>query len=72
MFLVSFIVSFLRSCFPRVRGDVPHIQPSRILICEFSPRARGCSDEWILDPDTPEVFPACAGMFPQRDAALLQ
>ena len=46
-----------------MRGDVPLVVSVAPGNHGFSPRARGCSDEWILDPDTPEVFPACAGMF---------
>ena len=49
--------------FPRVRGDVPlfsrHSAPRRL----FSPRARGCSRDWLLELPRGNVFPACAGMF---------
>ena len=31
------------NCFPRVRGDVPHLDRIDQTHCAFSPRARGCS-----------------------------
>ena len=49
--------------FPRVRGDVPVVEISRLGRPRFSPRARGCSalDKARLEAN--KVFPACAGMF---------
>ena len=50
-------------CFPRVRGDVPLIGPLLDLVVEFSPRARGCSEDDQMLLTMVDVFPACAGMF---------
>ena len=53
-------------CFPRVRGDVPLIGPLLDLVVEFSPRARGCSEDDQMLLTMVDVFPACAGMFPRK------
>ena len=50
--------------FPRVRGDVPHNPKPMSTPNPFSPRARGCSPGVDRQFHGPEVFPACAGMFP--------
>ena len=63
MFLIGRICSSTKSCFPRVRGDVPPTPSRPQRSRRFSPRARGCSAKcrwWRLCPG---VFPACAGMF---------
>ena len=51
------------SCFPRVRGDVPYIKIVGPILIPFSPRARGCSSDYLPLLNSPAVFPACAGMF---------
>ena len=50
--------------FPRVRGDVPSSIICFLVVCEFSPRARGCSRPKLALHILRKVFPACAGMFP--------
>ena len=50
-------------CFPRVRGDVPHLGDTSMEALQFSPRARGCSVDAAVDGWGGHVFPACAGMF---------
>ena len=63
MFLgVEIVVIFLGS-FPRVRGDVPCCQVTRVSPLWFSPRARGCSAGWCSRHACRDVFPAHAGMF---------
>ena len=52
--------------FPRVRGDVPAIGVALHQLLQFSPRARGCSGLDTNGEIPDAVFPACAGMFPQR------
>ena len=54
----------VRKSFPRVRGDVPDFAGVGVDLVEFSPRARGCSPMFIPWDCAPDVFPACAGMFP--------
>jgi len=54
--------------FPRVRGDVPYPTRSWVARCRFSPRARGCSFSYIRLEYRRCVFPACAGMFRDRQA----
>ena len=54
------------SCFPRVRGDVPHDGVTVDRDPGFSPRARGCSARSWGGQQGCGVFPACAGMFPHR------
>ena len=49
--------------FPRARGDVPSAPTSLALLEQFSPRARGCSDQIPPRAQSSCVFPACAGMF---------
>ena len=49
--------------FPRVRGDVPKLWTRPDYCSQFSPRARGCSPQWIGPAYGTNVFPACAGMF---------
>ena len=49
--------------FPRVRGDVPQIQPLFSIYNLFSPRARGCSAVEVFTLKYFTVFPAHAGMF---------
>ena len=63
MFLYPRQKNQLPTSFPRVRGDVPVIEPVVMPVLKFSPRARGCSGK--VDPVRPIllVFPACAGMF---------
>ena len=56
----------VNKCFPRVRGDVPRTLVQNPNGVGFSPRARGCSHLFDLAEVSPEVFPACAGMFPAR------
>ena len=66
MFLgVEIVVIFLGS-FPRVRGDVPCCQVTRVSPLWFSPRARGCSAGWCSRHACRDVFPAHAGMFLSR------
>ena len=50
-------------CFPRIRGDVPDVDPGGQGVGLFSPHTRGCSEftsggSWVRT-----VFPAYAGMF---------
>ena len=52
--------------FPRVRGDVPPYPLYRTLFIMFSPRARGCSEEYTFKTVIWSVFPAYAGMFRYR------
>ena len=54
--------------FPRIRGDVPAQVATRSSRPPFSPHTRGCSvflPEW---DESPEVFPAYAGMFRRKYA----
>ena len=51
--------------FPRVRGDVPLVCWGHLRHERFSPRARGCSGRGFIQLTGRNVFPACAGMFPQ-------
>ena len=46
-----------------MRGDVPNIFPMIFVSSTFSPRARGCSEDYDVEAIAEEVFPACAGMF---------
>ena len=46
-----------------MRGDVPSLQTHIKIRQEFSPRARGCSDQTVSCSSPDVVFPACAGMF---------
>ena len=50
--------------FPRMRGDVPSILPLETISAMFSPHARGCSGNHHMFEQLKQVFPACAGMFP--------
>ena len=63
MFLVSFIVVSLRSCFPRIRGDVPGGPAGGHTSGTFSPHTRGCSEWNNASYEHWWVFPAYAGMF---------
>ena len=56
--------------FPRVRGDVPCLDTLSTASTKFSPRARGCSGPSRALANSPEVFPACAGMFPRPPRAV--
>ena len=47
-----------------MRGDVPGPNPPASPARSFSPRARGCSHNRSHHRCYPQVFPACAGMFP--------
>ena len=49
--------------FPRVRGDVPAEAGTFAGAVQFSPRARGCSQNPTNRNTQNSVFPACAGMF---------
>ena len=49
--------------FPRVRGDVPKYVFVGAGGAGFSPRARGCSADWVTAAVQLGVFPAYAGMF---------
>ena len=51
------------SGFPRVCGDVPHVNETLTLDEEFSPRMRGCSAQGQHRDRGFRVFPAYAGMF---------
>ena len=53
----------IRVGFPRVRGDVPSLDQHKTLNFKFSPRARGCSFDFVPVDHHAVVFPACAGMF---------
>ena len=55
---------FGKTCFPRARGDVPHVKCFCAKVIVFSPRTRGCSCPGLSKPASPPVFPAHAGMFP--------
>ena len=72
MFLFTSPCSRLCHCFPRVRGDVPITILAREWDTRFSPRARGCSAGSRQDVGQRTVFPACAGMFPERLKAALR
>ena len=52
--------------FPRTRGVVPKANKEAKAQAEFSPHARGCSRGLWLLSGVVFVFPACAGLFPQR------
>ena len=52
-----------KNSFPRVRGDVPHIEFVESLDWLFSPRTRGCSFRGVAWGCVQGVFPAYAGMF---------
>ena len=56
-----------QGCFPRVCGDVPARLIKSSTIYLFSPRMRGCSDDFIVSFLDHRVFPAYAGMFPEFD-----
>ena len=49
-----------------MRGDVPNPAHPLWHYGEFSPRARGCSPLWGPSDTDTQVFPACAGMFPDH------
>ena len=53
----------LGTCFPRIRGDVPHNQSALRSERWFSPHTRGCSYDPFLMAVLGVVFPAYAGMF---------
>ena len=63
MFRTGFAARGGFSGFPRVRGDVPLFLRKVPRDYAFSPRARGCSATPTITVVTPDVFPACAGMF---------
>ena len=46
-----------------MRGDVPAVLMTSIILKKFSPHARGCSHPALVTIITNQVFPACAGMF---------
>ena len=54
-----------RSCFPRIRGDVPAGRRRWGHDPTFSPHTRGCSGFVESPLKNTLVFPAYAGMFPQ-------
>ena len=66
MFLPATQNTIRLSGFPRVRGDVPQGVPGTKDLKRFSPRARGCSHINFIFHQIWVVFPACAGMFPNR------
>ena len=72
MFLLRFCLKNCIASFPRVRGDVPVTWSMKLIFCRFSPRARGCSGFLSALATHANVFPACAGMFPQRRALLFE
>ena len=54
---------FPLSIFHRMRVDVQRLEFHRRGFHHFSPHARGCSAERIIEVRALPVFPACAGMF---------
>ena len=66
MFLPATQNTIRLSGFPRVRGYVPQGVPGTKDLKRFSPRARGCSHINFIFHQIWVVFPACAGMFPNR------
>ena len=52
--------------FPRARGDVPFRYDFFPDSSAFSPRTRGCSQLVSCNPAAQGVFPAHAGMFPDK------
>ena len=50
-------------CFPRIRGDVPHLASLLVYRLVFSPHTRGCSHDLHTGGFLKLVFPAYAGMF---------
>ena len=50
-------------CFPRIRGDVPHLKGLHGPRGRFSPHTRGCSFGYRPTSVPRPVFPAYAGMF---------
>ena len=63
MFLTIAVAIFKIICFPRARGDVPHLELFIVRHFQFSPRTRGCSSYSTLAASRNVVFPAHAGMF---------
>ena len=55
--------------FPRARGDVPFLPARTIPAFWFSPRTRGCSPYVWGGVHWGDVFPAHAGMFPNKHLA---
>ncbi len=66
MFLPILTRAMKNPGFPRVRGDVPIRIWATQSNAKFSPRARGCSFTATLSVTARQVFPACAGMFPDQ------
>ena len=64
MFRVVSIAPAYKSCFPRIRGDVPADNHDSLGDTMFSPHTRGCSGGYRLMASPLAVFPAYAGMFP--------
>ena len=56
----------VNKCFPRIRGDVPCLKRYHQSMMMFSPHTRGCSAPSAFLFYLAEVFPAYAGMFPER------
>ena len=67
MFLPPTATAYHRHRFPRVRGDVPSFSTTVRNAGKFSPRARGCSRPPLRSVVVTDVFPACAGMFREKD-----
>ncbi len=63
MFLKHYSYRIARTCFPRIRGDVPLWTTRRRRRKPFSPHTRGCSAGARVDSPRVFVFPAYAGMF---------
>ena len=55
---------------PRMRGDRPRAHSRRMGFCEFTPHARGSTEDGSLSRDGMEVYPACAGIDPPCFAPL--
>ena len=66
MFLSMNWVTCLNQGFPRIRGDVPLDAAYTVIVKQFSPHTRGCSDLKLPILGVDSVFPAYAGMFRKR------
>ena len=61
----------IRTCFPRIRGDVPVSFTCFSPLNKFSPHTRGCSEDYSEIIAFDKVFPAYAGMFRPRALSIL-
>ncbi len=51
-------------CLPRMRGDRPSLAGHLLIVCEFTPHARGSTGDTLTARVIAWVYPACAGIDP--------